>query len=436
MSNTKIFVIDTNVLIHDPDAIFRFQEHDLVVPIFVIEEVDNFKKEGSERGRNSRHLCRLLDELRTSTGKRLSDGVPLGDKLGSLRIVVPDFHSEDTREAPDNASQDRAILKTAMKIRHDNPDRKVVFVTMDVNLRIRAAAQSMDVEDYKSPRTKQDLAASVGELLVPGEDIDSFFEAGEIDKGQLEPNACLLLRNEANPAHTAIGRVNPDGTLIRSLKVPREGIYNVRPRNKEQAFALDLLLDDDVKLVTLIGKAGTGKTLLAIAAGIHQVTSGNVFSRVLVSRPIMPLGRDIGHLPGDLSEKLNPWMQPIFDNLDFIFNRKGNAPAYTEFLENGTLQVEPLTYIRGRSLPYQYLIVDEAQNLTPHEIKTIITRAGDGAKIVLTGDPEQIDNPYVDAASNGLSVVADRFRNSSIAGNVVLTRGERSALAEEAANLL
>jgi len=222
------------------------------------------------------------------------------------------------------------------------------------------------------------------------------------------------------------------------LRTPREGLLGIRPRNKEQSHALDLLLDENIRLVTLVGKAGTGKTLLALAAGLKRTIEDGMYTRILVSRPVMPLGRDIGFLPGDVDEKLNPWMQPIFDNLEFLFasGTKKGPRAYAELLESGQLQVEPLTYIRGRSLPQQYIIVDEAQNLTPHEVKTIITRSGDGTKIVLTGDPGQIDNPYVDSHSNGLAVAADRFRGERVAGHIVLTRGERSELAEVAANLL
>ncbi|HRI65078.1 MAG TPA: PhoH family protein, partial [Polyangium sp.] len=226
-----------------------------------------------------------------------------------------------------------------------------------------------------------------------------------------------------------------------ALRVSRDGVMGVRPRNKEQAYALDLLLDESIRLVTLVGKAGTGKTLLALAAGLRRTVDDGVYSRLLVSRPIIPLGRDIGYLPGDVDEKLNPWMQPIFDNLEFLFSNSASGKnrdsrGFMQLLESGVLQVEPITYIRGRSLPNQYLIVDEAQNLTPHEVKTIITRAGEGTKIVLTGDPHQIDNPYVDSTSNGLSVVADRFKPVNLSGHVVLAKGERSELAELAANLL
>jgi PhoH-like ATPase len=316
---------------------------------------------------------------------------------------------------------------------------------MDTNLRIRADALGVTAETYENQRVPDpEIEHSVIEIEVAGADVDAFFAHGHVappkDSG-LYPNAAVMLRDAGAPNHTALGRYDGQKNTVVGLRVAREGVMGVRPRNKEQTFALDLLLDDAVRLVTLIGKAGTGKTLLALAAGLKRTTEDNAYSRLLVSRPIMPLGRDLGFLPGDVDEKLNPWMQPIFDNLEFLFSNGGtrvgrDTRGFLELLESGTIQVEPLTYIRGRSLPHQYLIVDEAQNLTPHEVKTIITRCGEGTKIVLTGDPHQIDNPYVDHASNGLSVVADRFKRERIAGHVVLAKGERSELAELAANLL
>jgi PhoH-like ATPase len=328
---------------------------------------------------------------------------------------------------------------------------------MDTNLRIRADALGMVAETYENQRVEpQRLETGVTEIEVSAEEIDAFFQEGRLappampereHRGErygngssngLSANVCVLLRDRANPSHTALGRYDAGKKEIVGLRTPREGVVGIRPRNKEQSHALDLLLDENIRLVTLVGKAGTGKTLLALAAGLKRTVDDGMYTRMLVSRPVMPLGRDIGFLPGDVDEKLNPWMQPIFDNLEFLFSsgtRKGPR-AYAELLESGQLQVEPLTYIRGRSLPQQYIIVDEAQNLTPHEVKTIITRSGDGTKIVLTGDPGQIDNPYVDSASNGLAVAADRFRGEKVAGHIVLTRGERSELAELAANLL
>ncbi len=439
----KNYVLDANVLLHDPHAIFKFEDNDLIIPIFAIEEIDQFKREGSERGRNARTIARLLDELRREGGTSLAKGALL-DKGGSLRIAIPE-HRPDALVGLESSSQDLAILQTAIDVRDRDTSRPTIFVTMDTNLRIRADALGVTAETYENQRVKDpELEHSVLDVEMPGVDIDAFFQHGRVAPpalSTLHPNSCLMLRDAGAPTHTALGRYDATKGEIIALRVGREGVMGVRPRNKEQAFALDLLLDDAIRLITLIGKAGTGKTLLALAAGLKRTTEDNAYSRLLVSRPIMPLGRDLGFLPGDVDEKLNPWMQPIFDNLEFLFTNSGGKAGrqdrgFLELLESGTIQVEPLTYIRGRSLPHQYLIVDEAQNLTPHEVKTIITRCGEGTKIVLTGDPHQIDNPYVDLASNGLSVVADRFKRERIAGHVVLAKGERSELAELAANLL
>jgi PhoH-like ATPase len=439
----KNYVLDANVLLHDPHAIFKFEDNDLIIPIFAIEEIDQFKREGSERGRNARTIARLLDELRRDQGSSLARGVPL-ESGGSLRIAIPE-QRPDALVGLESSSQDLAILQTAIDVRDRDRSKPTIFVTMDTNLRIRADALGVIAETYENQRVKDpELSHSVVEVEVAGADIDAFFQNGRFTppaNGALHANACVLLRDTGAQNHTALGRYDSAKGEVVSLRVGREGVMGVRPRNKEQAFALDLLLDDTVRLITLIGKAGTGKTLLALAAGLKRTTEDGAYSRLLVSRPIMPLGRDLGFLPGDVDEKLNPWMQPIFDNLEFLFTNSGAKSArqdrgFLDLLDSGTIQVEPLTYIRGRSLPHQYLIVDEAQNLTPHEVKTIITRCGEGTKIVLTGDPHQIDNPYVDLASNGLSVVADRFKREKIAGHVVLAKGERSELAELAANLL
>jgi len=434
----KNYVLDTNILLHDPRSIFRFEDNNVIIPIYVIEEVDQFKREGSERGRNARHIARLLDNLREQGGS-LAKGVPL-QSGGMLRVAVPNKMPQ-LQSAIDKTAMDAAILQTAFDCREQDGGRPTVFVTMDTNLRIRADALGMVSETYENQRVDvQQLDSGVKEIDVDAQDIDTFFQEGRISSrdAQLLPNCCVLLRDRSNPSHTALGRHDANKKEIIALKTPREGVMGVRPRNKEQSFAIDLLLDESIRLVTLVGKAGTGKTLLALAAGLKRTVEDGMFTRMLVSRPVMPLGRDIGFLPGDVDEKLNPWMQPIFDNLEFLFSsgtRKGPR-AYAELLESGQLQVEPLTYIRGRSLPAQFMIVDEAQNLTPHEVKTIITRSGDGTKIVLTGDPGQIDNPYVDSASNGLTIAADAFRSEKLAGHIVLAKGERSELAELAANLL
>jgi len=437
----KNYVLDSNVLLHDPHAIFRFEDNNVIIPIYVIEEVDQFKREGSERGRNARSIARVLDELREKGGS-LAKGVPL-DSGGTLRVAVPSRRLE-LPSAIDHTAMDQAILQTAFDVRENDGGRPTVFVTMDTNLRIRADALGMVSQTYENQRANVDeLTTGTIELEVDAEEIDAFFREGRFAPkdpafSSCAPNTCVLMRDRTNPSHTALGRYDATKRAVIALRVPREGVMGVRPRNKEQSFAIDLLLDESIRLVTLVGKAGTGKTLLALAAGLKRTMDDGAYTRMLVSRPVMPLGRDIGFLPGDVDEKLNPWMQPIFDNLEFLFSagpRKGPR-AYAELLESGQIQVEPLTYIRGRSLPQQFIIVDEAQNLTPHEVKTIITRSGDGTKIVLTGDPGQIDNPYVDSASNGLTIAAERFRGEKLAAHILLAKGERSDLAELAANAL
>jgi PhoH-like ATPase len=383
-------------------------------------------------------VARLLDELREAGGS-LSKGVNIQNG-GTLRVAVPAKRPE-LPTAIDKAAMDQAILQCAFDVREEDGGRPTVFVTMDTNLRIRADALGMMAETYENQRVEAErLDTGIKEMELDGEEIDRFFQEGRIKplSNGLSANVCVLLRDRANASHTALGRFDAQKKEIVALRTPREGVMGVRPRNKEQSHAFDLLLDENIRLVTLVGKAGTGKTLLALAAGLKRTVDDGIYSRMLVSRPVMPLGRDIGFLPGDVDEKLNPWMQPIFDNLEFLFSSgtKKGPRAYAELLESGQLQVEPLTYIRGRSLPSQYMIVDEAQNLTPHEVKTIITRSGDGTKIVLTGDPGQIDNPYVDSASNGLTIAADTFRGEKCAAHIVLSKGERSELAELAANLL
>lgn len=439
----KIYVLDTNVLLHDPRAIYKFEDNELVIPIFVIEEIDQFKKEMSELGRNARQLARILDALREKSGS-LQKGVEL-ESGGRLRVAVP------KRERPmrtlDHGAMDHAIMGVALEVREENPGTPVVFVTMDSNLRIRADALGLRAENYEGGRIRLDeLYTGVLELDVAPEHVDQLgrgtavaIESLDIDFERF-PNAGVVLRDRERPKHTALGRMRLDEGKIVPLRVPRDGAWSVRPRNMEQYFALDLLLNPEVHLVTLVGKAGTGKTLLAIAAGLKSVIDDGTHARLLVSRPIFPLGRDVGYLPGTIEEKLNPWMQPIYDNLEYIFSsgrmRTSSGRNYQELVASGIIEVEPLTYIRGRSLPNQFLIVDEAQNLTPHEVKTVITRCGADTKIVLTGDPYQIDNPYVDAASNGLTIVAERFKNEQISGHVTLVKGERSELAERATQLL
>jgi PhoH-like ATPase len=315
-----------------------------------------------------------------------------------------------------------------------------------VNLRIRADALGLHAEDYDVEEVNLDtLWTGVDEVECDAQQVNDFYTNGFVPVPSTgeppPPNEFVVLRDRTNPQHSGVGKYSATRqAYVPLIKMPKEGVWGIRPRNKEQSFALDLLLNDEIRLVTVVGKAGTGKTLLAIAAGLQKTMEDSVYQKLLVSRPIFPLGRDIGYLPGDVEEKLNPWMQPIFDNVEYLMNlsrsEKKQGRGYHELVDLGIMEIEPLTYIRGRSIPNQYMIVDEAQNLTPHEVKTIITRVGDGTKIVLTGDPYQIDNPYVDATNNGLIHVANRFKHERLAGHVTMSKGERSPLAELAANLL
>jgi PhoH-like ATPase len=436
----KIYVLDTNVLLHDAQALFRFEENDVVIPMTVIEEIDHFKKDLNETGRNARQVSRILDGLREKT--RLMEGVPL-EGGGLLKVIL---------------CTDAALARLPLELRGEQADNRilavaadlmkscdcpVVFVTKDTNLRIKADVIGLAAEDYESGKIPiEELYSGVAEVMVDKEIVDRFYGQGYVELGDdYRANECITLIDSANLSHTGIGRFHaPSGRIVVLSRAPKEGIWGILPRNREQQFALELLLNNEIQVVTLVGKAGTGKTLLAIAAGLLKVSDEAVYSRLLVSRPVFPMGRDLGFLPGDVEEKLAPWMQPIFDNVELLLGsveeRGKRKRGYKELIDMGILEIEPLTYIRGRSIPKQYMIVDEAQNLTPHEIKTIITRAGEGTKVVLTGDPYQIDNPYVDASSNGLSYAVEKFKDQAIAGHMTLTKGERSPLAEMAANLL
>lgn len=436
----KVFVLDTNVLLHDPRAIFSFDDNDVVIPIVVIEELDKFKKGIDEIGRNARQVSRILDEYRQK-GK-LSQGVAL-EKGGTLRV---ELNHQSTEYLPNElipTKADNRILATAMNLKHDN--LPVILVTKDTNLRIKADAVGLHAEDFESETiTIDELYSGEVEFPVQPGAIEDFYSKGELAAGEPKPfpNQFMLIKNSANPSQTALARYSQQKMALVPIVSTKHGIWGINARNKQQQFAMDLLLNDEIRLVTLVGKAGTGKTLLALAAGLEKTIEARSFLRLVVSRPVFPMGKDIGFLPGDIEEKLKPWMQPIRDNLDFLVGSSGGPGRVKgkkdlqSLFDLGMIEVEPLTYIRGRSMPNQYLIVDEAQNLTPHEIKTIITRAGEGTKIVLTGDPYQIDNPYIDSSSNGLSYVVERFKEESIAGHITLVKGERSDLAELAATLL
>ncbi len=436
----KNYVLDTNVLLYDPHAITKFEDNNVVLPIYVLEEVDQFKRETSELGRNAREVSRVLDALRSQGS--LAQGVKVGE--GSVRVYVP----EKRQQLPHSINPtltDSAILQAALEVRAAAPDCPTVFVTMDVNLRIRADAYGLTSQSYEHHAVDIDtMHTGMVELTVSSDQLDRFKETGVFSPPaapSLHANVCVVLSDSSTPKpRTSIGRYSAERGEILAVRTNKDGVMGVHPRNHEQSFALDLLLDERIRLVTLVGKAGTGKTLLALAAGMQRTVDEGHYSRLIVSRPIMPMGKDIGFLPGTVQEKLNPWMQPVFDNLEFLLfsggGKRRGVRSFDELIKSGIVHVEPLTYIRGRSMPQQYVIVDEAQNLTPHEVKTIVTRCGEGTKIVLTGDPFQIDNPYVDSSTNGLSVAADRLRGEAIVGHVLLSKGERSELSTLAANKL
>jgi PhoH-like ATPase len=433
----KNYVLDTNVLLHDARAFYAFADNNVIIPIYVIEEIDTFKKDQSELGRNARQVARLLDQHRSNHGG-LAQPQPM-ENGGTVRVAL----SKNPIKNPsyDSRSMDQRILEIALEVRDGDPKTSTILVTKDVNMRVRGDALGLDTVDFEPERISIDeLYPGNREVLVPPGTIDKFYADGNVvvDAPGLHANEFLTLKDEAGKS--ALTRWDKNITKAVPVRKLREGVWGIKPRNREQHFALDLLLDDSVKCVTLVGKAGTGKTLLAIAAGLQKVTEEQVFSKLLVSRPIFPLGRDIGYLPGTIEEKLNPWMQPIYDNLELLLglnkSDKKDGRSYAELVDLGYVEIEPLTYIRGRSLPNVYMIVDEAQNLTPHEVKTIITRAGEGTKIILTGDPYQIDHPYLDSSNNGLTTVAERFKNEMIAGHIILSKGERSQLAELATQIL
>ncbi|HTE53333.1 MAG TPA: PhoH family protein [Kofleriaceae bacterium] len=436
----KNYVLDTNVLLHDPRAMYAFEDNNVIIPIFVIDEIDTFKKDQSELGRNARQIARMLDSHRN--GDSLSKLVPLENGGGLMIALGSRSPLEPVRDAH---RMDNLILEVAMEVRDADPKTPTILVTKDVNMRIRGDALGLRAVDYDAQNiTLDELYSGSVEMSLPGEQIDRFYADNQAappeELGPLVPNQYVLLRNRDNPGQTALGRFDKASGKVMPIRKLRDGVWGIRPRNKEQHYALDLLLQDDVKLITLVGKAGTGKTLLALAAGLQKVVEEQAFHKLLVSRPIFPLGRDIGFLPGDIEEKLNPWMQPIYDNIELLLGlSKGDRKegrSYAELFELGFVEIEPLTYIRGRSLPNVFMIVDEAQNLTPHEVKTIITRAGEGTKIILTGDPYQIDNPYIDSSNNGLTTVVERFKGEAISGHITFIKGERSELAELATHLL
>lgn len=430
----KTYVLDTNVLLHNPDAIFAFEDNYVVIPFAVVEEIDNQKKRQDEIGRNARVVSRELDTLRAAN--RLSEGVDL-PKGGRLTIELNHSGSKDFPQGLDPEKYDNRILAVAYNLSLSGQD-PVTLVTKDLNLRIKADVLGIRAEDFYNDKVDYDqLYTGLGEIFLPAQELDRFYKEGKLANSIHAgvPNQFFLLKSQENPSQSALARYCQG--MLCHLTYSEATAWGIRALNKEQKFALELLLNDQIKVVTLVGRAGTGKTLLALAVGLEKVLEENAYSRLLITRPVIPMGDDIGFLPGTKEEKLRPWMQPIYDNLEFLF-RNCSEPYETlqDILRKGVLDLEALTYIRGRSIPRQFIICDEAQNLSPHMIKTLITRVGEDTKIVLTGDPEQIDNPYLDASSNGLSYLVERMKSEEISGHITLVKGERSKVAELGGKLL
>lgn len=446
MNLPSVYVLDISVLLYTPDAIFDFPMKEVLLPVSILDALEPLRQDLGEKGRVANLISKILDECRQLGN--LVEGVSLPNG-GKLRIELADPETEAIPFSFNSRNPSNRILAVAWLLSRENKD--VVLVSRDENLRTKANTLNVPTISYQGRRRDDsNLYSGIHHCEVSKKKLrnlnqQSFISIEEVQSELDEnikffPNQGLLLNNPEVPEEDVLAIYNQSKNKF--LTVSKEqGVWGIRPRNLEQRLALALLVDPNISIVTLSGKAGTGKTLLALAVGLQQMMVDNIYSRMLVSRPIFPMGRDLGFLPGDTQEKLSPWMQPIFDNLELLINntsekKSSKRDSYQELMERGMLVVEPLTYIRGRSIPNQHMIVDEAQNLTPHEMKTIVSRAGDGTKIVLTGDPNQIDNTDVNLSSNGLSTLVERFKGSQLAGHVRFTSVERSALAELAANVL
>ncbi|BCB03211.1 PhoH family protein [Bacillus sp. KH172YL63] len=440
----KIYVLDTNVLLQDPQAIFSFQDNEVVIPAVVLEEVDSKKRYMDEIGRNARHVSKLIDNLRQE-GK-LHEKIPLYTG-GSLRIELNHRSFQQLQDIFVEKTNDNRIIAVAKNLSLEEEAKKdgksVILVSKDTLVRVKADALGLQAEDFLSDRVIEvnDIYTGFIELYIERELLDKFYDKGELPltdmtKQRFYSHQFLIMKDALGSSASALGMVDGTGMKVKKLVYDQEHMWGIKARNVQQTMATELLLRDDISLVTMIGKAGTGKTLLALAAGLLQTEDFNKFNKLLVARPIVPVGKDIGYLPGEKQEKLRPWMQPIYDNLEYLFNTKKPGELDDILAGMGSIEVEALTYIRGRSIPDQYIIIDEAQNLTKHEVKTILTRVGERSKIVLMGDPAQIDHPYLDEYNNGLTYVVEKFKDQKLAGHVKLMKGERSGLAQLAADIL
>lgn len=431
----KVFVLDTNVLLSDPHAIYAFEKNDIVIPSVVLQEIDNKKKLMDEVGRNARYFTRLIDKLREN-GK-LHKGVKL-ENGGTLKVVAPPQDSKAYDNFLDNEADTR-IIATAKMLKDNMADKRIVVVSKDGLVRVKADSEDVDAEDYEHDKvvsSEDDLFKGYVKYETDIQTIIEFKKGKmfEYDCSQLLENQFIILKNGSQ--HEVA--IHKEGNISKTYSYNEQDfVFGLQSKNLEQKMAFGLLLDENVPLVTLSGKAGTGKTLLALAAGLSQTMDNHIYKKVIVARPVVAMGKDIGYLPGEKEEKLRPWMQPIYDNLEFLLNADDQDDLAKKMQGyEDAVEVEALTYIRGRSIPNQFIIIDEAQNLTQHEVKTILTRVGKGSKIVLVGDPQQIDHPYLDAYSNGLTYVIEKMKHLKETGHVTLKRGERSDLAQLCADIL
>lgn len=440
-SEKKVFVLDTSVILYEHNSILNFEEHDVGIPITVLEELDNFKKGNDTRNFEAREFTRLLDKL--SKSHSLQDWIPLNGKTrGSFKVLMFSNSKIDSSEIFGEDKPDHRILNAALQLKSEMPDRQVTLVTKDINLRLKAKSLNLNAEDYTTGKIQNVSSLYNGKSEIDNidpEQINHVYEKGGIDQEELfkpkevKDNQYLILKNGKK---SALAFVNPGSRRIET--VSKRTVYGIKPRNAEQTFAIHAILNPEVKLVTMNGVAGTGKTLIALAAAMEQKRD---FKQIYLARPIVPLSnKDIGFLPGDIKSKVNPYMEPLWDNLKFIQNQYHETDKefakITDMVNQEKLVITPLAYIRGRSLSNIIFIVDEAQNLTPHEVKTIITRAGQNSKFIFTGDIYQIDTPYLDSQSNGLSYLIDRVKDHPLYAHVTLEKGERSELANLANDLL
>ncbi len=436
----KTYVLDTSVYLTDANCLTSFFNNDIVIPLKVLEEIDKHKKRQDSVGSQARSIIRNLDKLRSKGS--LSKGVRIDKGLGIIR--VSSYNPLSLPDDLDLEDSDNQIIATALSEKESQKtvkSRKVIVVSRDINMRVKCDALGLLTEDYQAERvvkSSEGLYTGRSEILVDEQEIDKFYNNEDIwldeEKYQLYPNQYVMLISSSNEKKTALARFVDYKNPLRKIITSNKKIWSTTARNKEQQFAIDLLMDPNVPVVSLVGKAGSGKTLLALAAGLEQTFESRTYKKIVVTKPVEPVGKDIGFLPGSMEEKMMPWLAPIQDNLQFLM---GDDRATLEmYIAKGQIEVEAMTFIRGRSISNAFIVIDEVQNMTQHEIKTVLTRVGEGTKIILTGDIEQIDNVYIDATNNGLSYVVETLKEEGITGHVTLLKGERSKVASIAAKRL